>query len=332
MTTTTLPTPADLGVELVDDRTAPGDTTVPLSSLVRLALRRNPKRAHLLVSTVLAKHVPTVPAVALLAGEALGARVADVLDGGARFDAGAAGRFRAVLDAQASAGDAAAHDALHRTATTLRTDLAASRPAHPEALVLGFAETATALGAMVAESLGAATLHSTRHELPRCGRGSGLRRGALARHRAPAAPGARRLVADRRHGRPRRRRAQHGCDGARHHPRPARPRTAAAVGGGRTRRPPLRRRRRRDRGPRRRTRGPRGRGRARSRARDAPPRTSPRRPRRSSRPSPPRSAHPVRSTPAARRATTSRRTAAGPRTGGPSRTRHAPPVPTRSPW
>ncbi|WIB14191.1 phosphoribosyltransferase domain-containing protein [Curtobacterium sp. MCPF17_050] len=166
MTTTTLPTPADLGVELVDDRTAPGDTTVPLSSLVRLALRRNPKRAHLLVSTVLAKHVPTVPAVALLAGEALGARVADVLDGGARFDAGAAGRFRAVLDAQASAGDAAAHDALHRTATTLRTDLAASRPAHPEALVLGFAETATALGAMVAESLGAATLHSTRHELP----------------------------------------------------------------------------------------------------------------------------------------------------------------------
>jgi pyrimidine operon attenuation protein/uracil phosphoribosyltransferase len=166
VTTTTLPTPADLGVALVDDATTAGGPTVPLASLVRLALRRNPKRAHLLVSTVLAKHVPTVPAVALLAGEALGAHVADVLDGGARFDVAAAERLGAVLDMQAEAGDAAAHDALHRAATTLRTDLAASRPTHPDALVLGFAETATALGAMVAESLGAATLHSTRHELP----------------------------------------------------------------------------------------------------------------------------------------------------------------------
>ncbi|WIB25015.1 phosphoribosyltransferase domain-containing protein [Curtobacterium sp. MCSS17_015] len=166
-TTTTMPTPADLGVALVDD--ADGELAVPLSSLVRLALRRNPKRAHLLVSTVLAKHVPTVPAVALLAGEALGARVADVLDGGARFDATAAARFRAVLDAQngadATRPDADAHDTLHRAATTLRTDLASSRPTRPDALVLGFAETATALGAMVAETLGAATLHSTRHEL-----------------------------------------------------------------------------------------------------------------------------------------------------------------------
>lgn len=189
-TTTSLPTPADLGVTLVDDAAtattgAPG---VPLSSLVRLALRRNPKRAHLLVSTVLAKHVPTVPAVALLAGEALGARVADVLDGGARFDAAAAERLRAVLDAQAAAAGSAPedapttrsgpadpartgdddaverHDALHRAATTLRTDLAAVRRLTSDALVLGFAETATALGALVAESLGAATLHSTRHD------------------------------------------------------------------------------------------------------------------------------------------------------------------------
>lgn len=182
MTTTTptagpsgsvLPTPDELGVVLTDESTA-GDGSaapgVPLASLVRLALRRNPRRAHLLVSTVLAKHVPTVPAVALLAGEALGARVADVLDGGARLDAEAATRLRAVLDLQQQADTATdsgnVSDALHRAATTLRTDLAAVRPTLPDVLVLGFAETATALGATVAEALGAGYLHSTRHDPP----------------------------------------------------------------------------------------------------------------------------------------------------------------------
>lgn len=178
-----LPTPDELGVVLTDEPTAVDGSTspgVPLASLVRLALRRNPRRAHLLVSTVLAKHVPTVPAVALLAGEALGARVADVLDGGARVEAGAVARLRAVLDLQAvidvqqatdAPTDAAtdtgnASDALHRAATTLRTDLAAVRPTLPDVLVLGFAETATALGATVAEALGAGYLHSTRHDPP----------------------------------------------------------------------------------------------------------------------------------------------------------------------
>lgn len=182
MTTTTptagpsgsvLPTPDELGVVLTDESTAGDGSTapgVPLASLVRLALRRNPRRAHLLVSTVLAKHVPTVPAVALLAGEALGARVADVLDGGARLDAEAATRLRAVLDLQQQADTATdsgnVSDALHRDATTLRTDLAAVRPTLPDVLVLGFAETATALGATVAEALGAGYLHSTRHDPP----------------------------------------------------------------------------------------------------------------------------------------------------------------------
>jgi pyrimidine operon attenuation protein/uracil phosphoribosyltransferase len=172
-----LPTPDELGVVLTDapNATAPVHDVpaVPLASLVRLALRRNPRRAHLLVSTVLAKHVPTVPAVALLAGEALGARAADVLDGGVRFDAGAATRLGAVLALQQDAadprhapGDQLRADELHRTATTLRTDLAALRPTLPDVLVLGFAETATALGATVAEALGAGYLHSTRHDPP----------------------------------------------------------------------------------------------------------------------------------------------------------------------
>lgn len=172
----TVPTPADLGVVLTDaDRS--GAPFVPLADLVRVALRRNPKRAHLLVSTVLAKHVPTVPAVALAAGEALGARVADVLDDGHRLDDRIVARLVAVLadarqaqhdgadaDATAGAPDATARDAVHRAATVLRTDLAVQRPDAPDLLVLGFAETATALGAMVAETLGSRYLHSTRHD------------------------------------------------------------------------------------------------------------------------------------------------------------------------
>ncbi|WP_455359381.1 phosphoribosyltransferase [Streptomyces sp. SYSU K21746] len=50
-----------------------------LSELLGLALRRNPKRAHLLVSNVLGKHVPQSPAVVYDAGFALGERVRELL-------------------------------------------------------------------------------------------------------------------------------------------------------------------------------------------------------------------------------------------------------------
>ncbi|MGC0210625.1 phosphoribosyltransferase [Streptomyces levis] len=60
-----------LGVELAgDDR---------LTDLLGLALRRNPKRAHLLVSNVLGKHVPQSPSVVHGHGVALGRRVRDLL-------------------------------------------------------------------------------------------------------------------------------------------------------------------------------------------------------------------------------------------------------------
>ncbi|MFD9003462.1 phosphoribosyltransferase [Streptomyces sp. NPDC059582] len=98
-----------LGIELVGDG--------KLSDLVGLALRRNPKRAHLLVSNVLGKHVPQSPSVVYGYGYALGRRVRDLL----------------------GAEEAA------------------------EAVVLGYAETATGLGHSVADGLGAAPcLHSTR--------------------------------------------------------------------------------------------------------------------------------------------------------------------------
>ncbi|MCX5168776.1 phosphoribosyltransferase [Streptomyces antibioticus] len=97
-----------LGVELVGDDT--------LTGMLGLALRRNPKRAHLLVSHVLGKHVPQSPTVVHGHGLALGHRV------------------RALLGAEAA-----------------------------DAVVLGYAETATGLGHSVADGLGGAPyLHSTR--------------------------------------------------------------------------------------------------------------------------------------------------------------------------
>lgn len=60
-----------LGVGLTGDEA--------LTGLLGLALRRNPKRAHLLVSNVLGKHVPQSPSVVHGHGVALGRRVRDLL-------------------------------------------------------------------------------------------------------------------------------------------------------------------------------------------------------------------------------------------------------------
>ncbi|MFG2641635.1 phosphoribosyltransferase [Streptomyces sp. NPDC048370] len=60
-----------LGVELNGDEKLPG--------LLGLALRRNPRRAHLLVSNVLGKHVPQRPSVVYGAGFSLGLRVRELL-------------------------------------------------------------------------------------------------------------------------------------------------------------------------------------------------------------------------------------------------------------
>ncbi|MGW1195188.1 phosphoribosyltransferase [Streptomyces sp. NPDC002536] len=62
-----------LGVGLEGDRHLP--------ELLGLALRRNPRRAHLLVSNVLGKHVPASPARVYGAGLDLGRRVRELLGG-----------------------------------------------------------------------------------------------------------------------------------------------------------------------------------------------------------------------------------------------------------
>ncbi|MFI1645957.1 phosphoribosyltransferase [Streptomyces avidinii] len=63
-----------LGVSLEDSDGGPR-----LTELLGLALRRNPKRAHLLVSQVLGKHVPQSPEVVYAAGFGLGERVRALL-------------------------------------------------------------------------------------------------------------------------------------------------------------------------------------------------------------------------------------------------------------
>ncbi len=100
----------------------------PLTSLVGLAVRRNPRRAHLLVSRVLGKHVPTDPDVVHDGGRRLGALVAQALD-------------------------------------AYRLTRLEVRPDRGRVVVLGYAETATALGHIVADVLDAPYLHSTRRRV-----------------------------------------------------------------------------------------------------------------------------------------------------------------------
>jgi hypothetical protein len=134
-----------LGLHL--DPVAGADAT----ALLGVALRRNPLRAHLLVSRVLGKHLPSDPRLVRGAGLLLGLLVADAL-------AGREPRPLPAAELAAGAGgDRAAAAALH----------AAAVPEAPtDALVLGFAETATALGHCVAEALTADYLHSTRRAVP----------------------------------------------------------------------------------------------------------------------------------------------------------------------
>ncbi|HEX2902422.1 MAG TPA: phosphoribosyltransferase [Jatrophihabitans sp.] len=130
-----------LGLVLQDE---PGGL-VPVRELVGLAVRVNPKRAHLLVSTVLGKHIPVDPRVCYAAGRLLGAIVA--------------GRQPPVeLSRAALTGDGPAAAQLVRLLNPMVTG-------RPDTAVLGYAETATGLGHAVADSLGARYLHSTRREV-----------------------------------------------------------------------------------------------------------------------------------------------------------------------
>ncbi|PFG35120.1 phosphoribosyltransferase family protein [Sanguibacter antarcticus] len=146
-----------LGVSV---RTTASTIGIELDELVGLAIRRNPRRAHLLVSTVLGKHVPTDPRIVYGAGLLLGFLVSDALAdvrcvGTSARAAGVADSLRAALAAVDGVAPAAFLDAVG----SLR---ASADVTGPSTVVVGYAETATALGHCVAAALDVPSLHSTR--------------------------------------------------------------------------------------------------------------------------------------------------------------------------
>ncbi|SSC21910.1 phosphoribosyltransferase, partial [Klenkia terrae] len=126
--------------------------SLDVADLVGMAVRVNPRRAHLLVSRVLGKHVPADPDVVRGAGMLLGRLVADRLVG---VDSGVAATGGDLLAAALRGDGAAAAQLVELTRWT------ADR-GRCDVLVLGFAETATGLGHLVADALDADVLHSTR--------------------------------------------------------------------------------------------------------------------------------------------------------------------------
>ncbi|WP_409073767.1 phosphoribosyltransferase [Micromonospora chalcea] len=148
-----------LGLTLTTESPA---SPLALTDLVGLALRRNPRRAHLLVSSVLGKHVPADPAVVHGAGRLLGAMVADEL-AGTVCDLAEEGRrlLKAALNGSADAAEALSMRCAEHAA---RSRMLTQTVEH--VVVLGYAETATALGHLVADALDADYLHSTRRPVP----------------------------------------------------------------------------------------------------------------------------------------------------------------------
>jgi hypothetical protein len=148
---------------------------ISVEDLVGIAVRRNPKRAHLLVSTVLAKHVPTTPGISLAAGELLGLLVSGALDEDALDEPGAAAAafgerlavlmatFAETLTDSGAQVDAGVLERGLRELDALRHDIHQATIARPDVVTLGFAETATGLGQTVSDALSSYYLHSTRH-------------------------------------------------------------------------------------------------------------------------------------------------------------------------
>ncbi|MEP6559488.1 MAG: phosphoribosyltransferase domain-containing protein [Nakamurella sp.] len=131
------------------EKSSPVDLT--MRDLLGLALRRNPKRAQLLVSTVLGKHLAADPSVIVGAGRLLGALVAQLLAG----KSGPVPPEWTVAARQAISGinPAALADVL---------DQVSDLEPQPGLLVFGFAETATSVGHLVADQLRTDYLQSTR--------------------------------------------------------------------------------------------------------------------------------------------------------------------------
>lgn len=132
----------------------PSFSTPSVEQMVELGLRRNKKRAHLLVSRVLGKHIPQDPRIIAYSAHLLAAKVGEVLNPeldnseGINASSVALGAF---LDGKMDVEEMP------------RVPPYASPDDMPSAVVIGFAETATGLGFDVAEHLNEWYVHSTRN-------------------------------------------------------------------------------------------------------------------------------------------------------------------------
>lgn len=157
-----------------------GNSPLELEDLVGLSIRRNPKRAHLLVSDVLGKHVPQNPAVIEFAGKVLGAMVGNILNG-REEDTYLKPCFKVLHEYLHEGNKRDVHNDWWNTSQSKghevlpsylrgwkKWDLAnerwlKSQPKNKQKVaVVGYAETATALGFLVASQLDSWYVHSTR--------------------------------------------------------------------------------------------------------------------------------------------------------------------------
>lgn len=122
----------------LDVESGPGWRGLEFDDLAGVGLRRNPRRAQLLVSRVLAKHIPVAGHAATSAGRALATAVADALGGPQAADVGRASPWL-----------------LNGAADGQRVELGSG------VLVIGLAETACGLAGIVADSISGAALAQT---------------------------------------------------------------------------------------------------------------------------------------------------------------------------
>jgi hypothetical protein len=117
-----------------------------IEDTVGLALRNNPKRAHLLVSKILGKHIPASPSLITASGQLLGAMAYEALGG----------RLWAVDGV---------FDSIHESlnGSTDSTMVMGPPSKVVPAVTIGYAETATSLGYIVANFLSSPYIHSTRY-------------------------------------------------------------------------------------------------------------------------------------------------------------------------
>ncbi|WP_027416120.1 phosphoribosyltransferase family protein [Aneurinibacillus terranovensis] len=125
---------------------------IPLEELFAMAARRNKKRNFLFVSKILGKHIPVDPYVPLLAGAVLAARYIEIV-----YQTGAERARKLVQALRNPEQRPLAYARLRQMPLELPRDI----------VVVGFAETATALGSAVFDSFAgrARYLHTTRESI-----------------------------------------------------------------------------------------------------------------------------------------------------------------------